>query len=284
MKKTKLLAVFGLLLALGVTACNKTAEEPKEEEQASSIAETISVEPHKNHKWDKGEITKEPTCDEPGVKTFKCTVTGCPETKTESIEPKGHTWGEGSDVEASGEGVAYKKFACTVANCQGQKYEIPLKAIATASGVELSSTPDPFIKLATSNTSFTFKFNSEVAGSGKLYIRATMDHWTGQNTNTGRTLFTGKEGNEPTEFDDPNLSISVNGKALKVTNKKTMGELFPATDNDHPAVQDSYSPVADLEYGEDLAVIQGLNEVVFKRVNSFNPAISHLVLVFKPAA
>lgn len=44
------------------------------------------------HKWDNGTVTKQPTVTAEGVKTFKCTNTGCNETKTESIaklpEPK----------------------------------------------------------------------------------------------------------------------------------------------------------------------------------------------------
>ena len=41
------------------------------------------------HQWDEGVVTKEPTCAAEGEKTFTCTV--CKETKTEAIDPKGHT-------------------------------------------------------------------------------------------------------------------------------------------------------------------------------------------------
>ena len=40
------------------------------------------------HTWNNGEVTKEPTCTETGVKTFTCTV--CDETKTEEIPALGH--------------------------------------------------------------------------------------------------------------------------------------------------------------------------------------------------
>ena len=36
-----------------------------------------------NHVWGEGEVTKEPTCTEKGVKTYTCTV--CGETKTEDV-------------------------------------------------------------------------------------------------------------------------------------------------------------------------------------------------------
>ena len=42
------------------------------------------------HKWDEGEVTKEPSCEEAGIKTFHCTNSGCSQTKTESIAATGH--------------------------------------------------------------------------------------------------------------------------------------------------------------------------------------------------
>lgn len=40
------------------------------------------------HKWDVGTVTKEPTFDSNGIKTYKCTNTGCTETKTETLPKK----------------------------------------------------------------------------------------------------------------------------------------------------------------------------------------------------
>ena len=45
--------------------------------------------PAKGHSWNDGEVTKEPTCTEEGVKTFTCSV--CSETKTETVDALGHT-------------------------------------------------------------------------------------------------------------------------------------------------------------------------------------------------
>ena len=47
--------------------------------------------PPADHQWDEGKVTTEPTCEGTGVKTFTCTV--CNTTKTETIDPKGHTPG-----------------------------------------------------------------------------------------------------------------------------------------------------------------------------------------------
>ena len=46
----------------------------------------------KGHSWDEGVVTTEPTCTEDGVKTYTCA--NCGETRTEAITAKGHTWGE----------------------------------------------------------------------------------------------------------------------------------------------------------------------------------------------
>ena len=44
------------------------------------------------HVFDEGKVTKEPTCTEPGVKTFTCS---CGETKTEEIPALGHDYAHG---------------------------------------------------------------------------------------------------------------------------------------------------------------------------------------------
>ena len=71
-----------------------TCTEPgKKAGTKCSVCDTIlsGVEeiPAKGHQWNDGEITTAPTCTEKGVKTYTCSV--CDETKTEAIDPKGHT-------------------------------------------------------------------------------------------------------------------------------------------------------------------------------------------------
>ena len=45
--------------------------------------------PAKGHDWDEGTVTLEPKCTAEGIRTFACSR--CEETKTESIDAKGHT-------------------------------------------------------------------------------------------------------------------------------------------------------------------------------------------------
>ena len=55
-------------------------------------ATTITIATHQ-HAWDNGTIDPEPTCTVKGVKTFKCTVSGCTATKTEDVAATGvHTF------------------------------------------------------------------------------------------------------------------------------------------------------------------------------------------------
>ena len=45
--------------------------------------------PAKGHRWNEGEITTAPTCENAGIRTYTCTV--CNATKTEAIDATGHT-------------------------------------------------------------------------------------------------------------------------------------------------------------------------------------------------
>ena len=47
------------------------------------------------HTLDEGEVTKKPSCEDTGVKTYRCTETNCNYTKTEDIAAIGHTWDTG---------------------------------------------------------------------------------------------------------------------------------------------------------------------------------------------
>ena len=47
------------------------------------VSSTIDFTPKKDHTWDNGVVTTEPTAEKEGVKTYTCTV--CQETKTETI-------------------------------------------------------------------------------------------------------------------------------------------------------------------------------------------------------
>lgn len=65
------------------------------------------------HTLDEGEVTKKPSCEEKGVKTYRCTETNCNYTKTEDIAATGHTWDDGKiTTEASCDHTGVKTYTC----------------------------------------------------------------------------------------------------------------------------------------------------------------------------
>ena len=71
-----------------------------------------------NHLWDDGTITTEPTCTEKGVKTYKCTRTGCTHTTTEEIAALGHSLDKGTvTTEPTCTEKGVKTYKCTRTGC-----------------------------------------------------------------------------------------------------------------------------------------------------------------------
>lgn len=65
------------------------------------------------HTLDEGEVTKKPSCEEKGVKTYHCTETNCNYTKTEDIAATGHNWDDGKiTMEASCDHTGVKTYTC----------------------------------------------------------------------------------------------------------------------------------------------------------------------------
>ena len=116
--------------------------------------------PH-THSWDEGKVTQAPTCKDPGVMTYTCTVSGCGQTKTESIPktdqhtPDGntecakatlctvcgetlkeageHSWDEGEvTTPATATSTGVMTYTCT--KCKTTKTEIIPKLESTAEG------------------------------------------------------------------------------------------------------------------------------------------------------
>lgn len=67
----------------------------------------------KNHNWDGGVITTEPTCTERGEKTFTCTI--CGNTDTKKVNATGHRYGAYKIVkEPTNERKGLKAKTCSV--------------------------------------------------------------------------------------------------------------------------------------------------------------------------
>ena len=117
MKKTKILTVLSVLLAMGITACGANSSEsgkPSEEKPVSqpsdnptSKDDTPSESQHK-HSYGEWNQTKAPTCTEEGEKERVCE---CGDKQTEKIPALGHTFAEGAE-EYIQDGVKY--LECSV--------------------------------------------------------------------------------------------------------------------------------------------------------------------------
>ena len=67
--------------------CNKFFADEACTKQVENLDDLVI--PVKDHNWDEGKVSIAPTCEGVGEKTYTCTV--CNTTKTEAIDPKGHT-------------------------------------------------------------------------------------------------------------------------------------------------------------------------------------------------
>lgn len=125
------------------------------------------------HSWDAGEVTKEPTYDEEGIKTFHCTRDGCTETKTEPIAKK------------TPPSVSPKSGSGYKATTTGGKNTIILPNPSSKSGTTVSTftsnlqsgytyvVKDASGKTVTSGPVGT-NYTVEIKVDGKLYAKTTI--------------------------------------------------------------------------------------------------------------
>ena len=94
MKKAKILAVFGLLLAMGVTACNGGGNQSnngggeQSQQQGGDPSQGGGEHTHTFGEWTQ---TKAPTCTEKGSEERVC---ACGEKETRDVKALGHDWNE----------------------------------------------------------------------------------------------------------------------------------------------------------------------------------------------
>ena len=125
-KMQRVIAVFTtLLFAIPLFSCAKSASAEHE------------------HVWDNGELTTAPTCHSEGLMTFKCTVSGCKQTKTNNVPMLEHTWGEGVITKKSTcKEAGIMTYTCVNEGC-GQTKQVYLdKADHTFVPGKLTKVPD----------------------------------------------------------------------------------------------------------------------------------------------
>ena len=223
-----------------------------------------------DHDWDDGTVTKEATCAEPGVRTFKCKREGCTATKTEEIVAD-HTWDAGTAVAGAADEADYNLFTCT--KCGAKKIEIVAKQAEGKSTLDGSLKSDSqfpdYIKLGSNGNSISYKFQYTADGNAKVYMRGVMDYWhDGNNENQERNFFSGKNSQ------DGNFELKVNDTAVDYSWSKdlTYEDMLPGE------AQGSYSPLGDALVGS-CVIKNGENTLVFKRTESYNMLIKDFVIV-----
>ena len=316
MKKSKLLSVFAVVLAMGITACQKPADQP-----SGKSGEQSQVPSDHKHSFDNWEQTKAPTCTEKGEEKATCS---CGEVKTREVKALGHDWGEWNVTKAASctedgtrerickrEGCGAKEqevikaghdwdaeqavaagadpadqVGYKLANCKkGDAIKIDIRAVdakfykGKIKESTSNPTPEGYFKLDANGSKAYWKFT--VQGTkmykGMLYQLGAMDSFSG---NTERTYAqTSTSGDHAPKYPLGNFDVQVNGDSIDKSEwiDVPYSELL-AEGEDSSAMGDGFSPICLAPIGE--AVIQpGLNEITYERLGSYNLIISDLIFI-----
>ena len=239
MKKTKILSVLTVLLAMGITACGgtKSSEAPQSSEQPVSSSEAP--------------------------------VSSSSQAPVEVPDPSGHKWGADTDVaaDATAGTVAYKKATCTD-NDGATRLKVNQSVVTYAEGsTRKDGTPDGYTKLTSNNQSFSFKFKTDKKYVGTLYLFGCMDGWGSSSNHSAGFYYR----------NSPNVEIKVNDQVVDLSGSKSgsyatwFGE--DASEADSSLSKEGYAPVGRVELQE------GVNEVVYKRVQTLNMLIKDFVFI-----
>ena len=255
MKRTKILTVLGVLLAMGITACGGNT----------------------NSGGNGGSKSTTPSSTVPsGGSSGGGGGGGSSLPPAPKKDATGHIWGEGSEVKGDADAgtVDYLKALCTESD-NAVKVTVNQSKVTYASGSSRKDgTPEGYTKLSKDGQSMSFKFNYDKYAKGKLYFFGRMDGWsTAGNQSAGFY----KNGN-------PSIEVKVNNKVLDISAQKdkTYKDYFGEHDNetglsspsDHLS-DEGYAPVAEF------VLNKGVNEVIYKRVQTQNMIIKDFVFVIE---
>ena len=228
--------------------------------------------PALGHEWSEWYVGEESSCTNGGYEEHKCVR--CGEVEKRDIEPA-HLWNNEQYISPIGEGyVGYDLTQCA----RGDAIKVDMKTIdgtfAEGSSNKVGSL-EGFIKLSGNNQSISWVFNLATSYSyyGILYQRGMMDSWP--NTNSGSYART----SSGYDYENGNFQVTVNGNVVDKTPYINIpyAEMF-AEGEDSSYLGSNYSPIALVPIGY-VSFQSGVNEIVYKRLNSYNPVISDLVFI-----
>ena len=103
--------------------CHNQATYYKSCECGEAGKTTFTYGDYLEHNWDKGTITKQPTTEDSGIKTYHCSNEGCSETK-EEILPKVDGYADGKKDYEDKYKSSVERFVCRIyTDCLGRKPE-----------------------------------------------------------------------------------------------------------------------------------------------------------------
>lgn len=240
----KILTVLGVLLAMGITACNgggksSAAPESKPDSQpASQSASQPASTP---------DSTPAPSSQQTGPQK----------------DATGHIWGADADVlgdETAGT-VAYKRAECTE-NDKAVKYTVNQSVFTYEKGGRKSGTPDGYTKLNSNGDIMSVKFSATKYLKGKMYLFGCMDGWS---SNSSKNAFS-YNGNA-------NIEIKVNNEALDIDALKDVVYTDFLSGDGSDYSDDGYGFVGDI------VLVPGVNYITYKRVASMNTLVKDFVFV-----
>ena len=180
--------------------------------------------------------------------------------------PHVHAWGEKQEVAATEGTVAYDKYECTV--CHQVKIEVKLADSMLAEGSQNKNDPAGYMKLKSNNQSFSFTINVDKAMTGKIFQRGVMDSWS---NNKNRKVFSGGSGGA----DDFELKIGDTKVDVSAYKSQTWADVMKGE-----AQEGNLSALTDVESGV-ISLAAGNNTISYKRLASYNLALTHIVFIVK---
>ena len=265
MKNTKILTILGVMLAMGLVACD------------GGNGTTSKANNSKSSSQQQGGSSQQG--DSSSQQGGSSSQGGSQNSLFEEVaDPAGHHFGAEEDVAADAEAgaVAYKKAACSDTDCNFLKLRINQAAAEFASGSKnKDGTPDGYVKLDGNNQSLSFKFKTDALLMGKLYFLGRMD---GYSTEGNQTVGIYRQGS-------PNIQVEINGKKADLSSKSAYkySDTF-GTDYIETGLSSSSNHLSHEGYVEvcDVTLNQGVNTFKYTRLASQNMIVRDFVFVVEP--
>ena len=260
MKKTKILTILGVMLAMGLTACgggntNKESSKPAGESSQQQGGESSQ----------QGGASSQQGGESSQQGGGSSQQGGGSSQQAAEKDQTGHIWGAEADVAGDAEAgtVAYKRAECTE-NDGAVKYAVNQSVFSYEKGGRKSGTPEGYTKLNANGDIMSVKFNSTKYLVGKMYLYGCMDGWS-SNSSKNAFAYNGKA----------NIEVKVNGEALDIDALKNVvyTDFLSGSGSDYS--DDGYGFVGDI------VLVPGVNYVTYKRVASMNTLVKDFVFVGK---